>query len=56
MNKIIITLALLFTSASFASGSNSSLPSSERFELCYLGDRVMLVQPNMCYALGGIRG
>lgn len=54
MKGIFISLALLFSP--FVFSSNSSLPSSDRHELCYLDGKAIMLQPNMCYALGGIRG
>lgn len=54
MKKVLLLSMLsLCAFSSYASERNS--PRTEPYEVCYLGDKTIMVQPNMCLAMGGTR-
>lgn len=55
MKTFIIALALTLTAPLVSAGSGSHSSSGERYELCYVDGSARMLQPNMCYALGGKR-
>ncbi|GAM62885.1 hypothetical protein JCM19232_4562 [Vibrio ishigakensis] len=55
MKGLIIALALTMTAPLVFASNGSHSSRSERYELCYVDGSARMLQPNMCYALGGKR-
>lgn len=55
MNKFLVLVMMVILSP-LSMASESRMPSSQPYQMCTLDGKVIMVQANMCYAMGGRLG
>lgn len=56
MKKFVLAVLIMLVAPLSIASSERNMPDSSRYEACLIDGKVVMMQPNMCYAMGGRRG
>ncbi|MEF1199134.1 hypothetical protein QTO12_01145 [Vibrio owensii] len=56
MKKFVLAVLIMLIAPLSIASSERNMPDSSRYEACLIDGKIVMMQPNMCYAMGGRRG